>query len=161
MIGPRCVDIAWRRPLPGPRTRINRCGICGAREPAMFDVPTIVWEHYVPPDERAHMLCIDCWRRLVAVTDGGTFQDQHGGPPALWCDAWRVRKGPPVQDAPLNEFGLYLWHTAVLAGVPDGGQLTGSEMVQALYRATVAARDQHAKWLDEQEAARLSGAGRG
>jgi hypothetical protein len=82
------------------------------------NVPDIVWKHYVPPDERGHIVCIACWRKLVVVTDDGAYQRAHGGPLALGCEAWRKRRGVP-KDAPLDWFAFSLWREGVLAGVPD------------------------------------------
>ena len=101
-----------------PRRRSGRCGICAAKNPAFFDVPDSVWRHYVPPDERGHIVCIACWRKLVVVTDDGAYQRAHGGPLALWCKAWRNRRGFS-EDEPLNEFRFRLWQEGVAAGVPE------------------------------------------
>jgi hypothetical protein len=84
--------ITWR-PLPGPKCRINWCGLCGGRNPALFDVPDIVWRRYIPPEQRWHVVCRACWDRITDITDGGAFQAEHGGPLALWSDQWRARHG--------------------------------------------------------------------
>ena len=91
---------------------------CAAKNPAFFDVSDSVWRHYVPPDERGHIVCIACWRKLVVVTDDGAYQRAHGGPLALWCKAWRKRRGFS-EDEPLNEFRFRLWQEGVAAGVPE------------------------------------------
>jgi hypothetical protein len=96
--------IGWRR-LRLPRRGPLRCGVCAAKWPAFFDVPDIVWKHYVPPDERGQIVCIACWRKLVVVTDDGAYQRAHGGPLALGCEAWRKRRGVP-KDAPLDWFAF-------------------------------------------------------
>jgi hypothetical protein len=90
--------ITWRA-VPGPRRRVNRCGLCGWRSPPLFDVPDVVWQRYIPAEQLAHVVCIGCWNWLVEVIDGGACQAQHGGPLPLWSTAWRVRHGIPL-DAP-------------------------------------------------------------
>jgi hypothetical protein len=62
------------------RTRIIRCGRCAGDFSPMFDLPDIVWEHYVPEPYRRHPVCVQCWHRLVCETDDGAFQSKHGGP---------------------------------------------------------------------------------
>jgi hypothetical protein len=61
--------------------------------PEPFNVPDEVWRHYVPPDQRGHMVCLACWDVLVDVTDRGAYQNEHGGPLALWSPEWRKRRG--------------------------------------------------------------------
>jgi hypothetical protein len=65
------------------RTRVIRCGRCAGDFSPMFDLPDIVWDHYVPEPYRRHPVCIQCWWRLVRETDGGAFQSKHGGPMPL------------------------------------------------------------------------------
>jgi hypothetical protein len=110
-------QICWRPPRSG-RERILRCGVCAAKWPAFFDVPDDVWRHYVPAKRRGHIVCIGCWRKLVAATDDGVYQRGHGGPLALWSKAWRRRRCVP-RDAPLDWFRFALWREGVAAGVPD------------------------------------------
>jgi hypothetical protein len=109
--------IRWRKPRTF-RERILRCGICAVKWPAFFDVPDTVWEHYVPPDARDHIVCIACWRKLVVATDAGDCQRAHGGPLALWCPAWRKRHSIP-ENEPLDPSRLSMWWEGVLAGVPE------------------------------------------
>jgi hypothetical protein len=108
--------IRWRKLANRPR--INRCGVCAIEQPAFFDVPGTVWRFYVPPDERAQILCLGCWRKLVVATDDGACQRAHGGPLALWCPAWRKRCAIP-EDEPPYPFRLHLWREGVRAGVPE------------------------------------------
>jgi hypothetical protein len=122
--------IRWRR-LRLPRRGPLRCGVCAAKWPAFFDVPDIVWKHYVPPDERGHIVCIACWRKLVVVTDDGAYQRAHGGPLALGCEAWRKRRGVP-KDVPLDWFAFSLWREGVLAGVPDPPAPNRSRRLEAV-----------------------------
>ncbi len=79
---PRRPTVRWRS-LPGPLRRLNRCGMCGVKDPRMFDLPDVVWRFYIEPTQRGHMVCLRCWSRLVEVTDGGFFQKVHGGPMPL------------------------------------------------------------------------------
>lgn len=83
--------LTWLRYRPG-RTH-NYCGLCGGRDPVMFDVPTTVWQHYVEAEQRHQMVCLACWRRLTEIVDGGQFEADHGGPVALWSPEWRERHG--------------------------------------------------------------------
>jgi len=92
---------AWQ-PLPGPRQRINRCGLCRCRSPALFDVPTDVWLHYVGIEQRHQIVCIPCWNRLTEAVDGYAYQTEHGGPLPLWSPGWRIRHGiPPNEPCPM------------------------------------------------------------
>jgi hypothetical protein len=93
---------AWR-PVPGRRCRVIRCGLCARRWPRFFDVPDVVWKHYIPPDQRWHVVCLACWNRLIEVTDGGACQAEHGGPLPLWSAAWRVRHGIALDVATHND----------------------------------------------------------
>jgi hypothetical protein len=89
--------LTWR-PVPGPRRRVQCCGLCGGRWPPFFDVPDVVWRRYIPPDQRDHIVCIGCWNWLVEVIDGGACQDEHGEPLPLWSAAWRVRHGIALDE---------------------------------------------------------------
>ena len=109
--------IRWRAPRTF-RERIQRCGVCAAKWPAFFDVADDVWQHYVPPDMRDHIVCIACWKKLVVATDDGAYQRKHGGPLALWCPAWRKRHGVP-EDEPLDFGRFNFWLDGVEAGVPE------------------------------------------
>jgi hypothetical protein len=94
----RVPGVTWR-PVPGPRRRVQRCGLCAGRWPPFFDVPDVVWQNYIPSEQRDHIICLDCWSWLVQVIDGGACQAKHGGPLPLWSAAWRVRHGI-ASDAP-------------------------------------------------------------
>jgi hypothetical protein len=60
------------------RTRVIRGGRCAGDFSPMFDLPDIVWDHYVPEPYRRHPVCIECWWRLP--------RDRR------WCAPVRVRR---------------------------------------------------------------------
>jgi hypothetical protein len=63
--------------------------------------------HYIAPDHRHQVVCIQCWRRLTEAIDGGAYQAEQGGPLPLWSDQWRVGHGiAPDVPCPLTRAGL-------------------------------------------------------
>jgi hypothetical protein len=91
-------------PRASPRFNYNFCGICDARFPSMFHVPDEVWQFYVPPRQRSHMVCIECWALLTLIIDKRRFERKHGGPLALWSPKWRERlQVPAEEESPITE----------------------------------------------------------
>jgi hypothetical protein len=92
--------IRWG-PSPSLRWRYNRCGLCRARNPALFGVPNAVWLHYVGEGQRDQIVCLACWRWLTDAIDGSAFEREHGGPVVLWSREFRRRHGiPPDVPSP-------------------------------------------------------------
>ena len=82
----------------------NGCGLCNVQDPPLFDVPDVVWCHYVPRQHHKRILCIACWCWLTDVVDSGRFETRHGGPLPLWSVAWRQRRGIPADTpCPLSD----------------------------------------------------------
>jgi hypothetical protein len=75
--------IAWG-PLPSPRRRRNRCGLCGVKDPRLFHVPTNVWLFYVGEEQRHQIVCARCWGQLTDAVDGSAYERRHAAPGALW-----------------------------------------------------------------------------
>jgi hypothetical protein len=62
------------------RRRMIRCAMCRCARPLTWFVPTIVWEHYIPPEHRRWILCFSCWKELTARRDNRAFEAAHGRP---------------------------------------------------------------------------------
>jgi hypothetical protein len=64
--------------------RWSRCERCGSPWPAMFMVPDRVWRHYILSlGDGEKMLCLDCFKLIVRLTDGGRYMRKHGEPRML------------------------------------------------------------------------------
>jgi ferredoxin len=95
--------IRWQPP-PSPRQRHNWCGLCSAKNPALFDVPNEVWLHYVGHEQRHQIVCMGCWHWLTNVIDGSAFEQEHGGAVSLWSREFRRRHGiPPDVPSPFDD----------------------------------------------------------
>jgi hypothetical protein len=87
---PRSPGLRWHK-QPPPVSGITWCGLY-QRDGTAAVRPDRVWLHYVGREHRHQVLCI-FWTRLTDAIDRGAYQAEHGGPPALWSDAWRERHG--------------------------------------------------------------------
>ena len=94
--------LRWHK-QPPPVSGIIWCGLCRRAPLRLVVVPDKTWEHYISPDQRHQVVCIQCWHRLTKVIDGGVYQAEHGGPLPLWSDEWRERHDiPPEEPCPLT-----------------------------------------------------------
>jgi hypothetical protein len=45
----------------------------------MFLAPDVVWKFYAnPPENSSLLICLDCFKKLVAEKDGGAFERLNG-----------------------------------------------------------------------------------
>jgi hypothetical protein len=49
----------------------NMCAKCGKLWPNMFMVPNEEWKHYIEPEMRDKMLCMDCYATIKYLIDSG------------------------------------------------------------------------------------------
>jgi hypothetical protein len=81
----------------------NICGLCGRLNPEMFDVPNVVWRHYVEPLERDKMICEPCWHWLTEAIDHKRYATKYGDAVPLWSAEFRRRHGiPPDEPSPID-----------------------------------------------------------
>jgi hypothetical protein len=71
-------------PLPSPRRRYNRCGLCGVKDPRLFHVATDVWLFYVGEAQRGQIVCVRCWAQLTDAVDDSAYEREHAAPGTLW-----------------------------------------------------------------------------
>ena len=81
----------------------NVCASCGELDPALFDVPSRVWRHYIEPAKREKIICRRCFDEIAELVDAGAYMLRHGLPVALWSVAHRRRHGiPPDALSPFD-----------------------------------------------------------
>ena len=66
--------LLWHK-QPPPESGIIWCGLCQCPSPRLFDVPDEVWLHYLGPDQRHQVVCIQCWCRLTSVIEARVSAD--------------------------------------------------------------------------------------
>src|SRR5271155_984286 len=73
--------IEERKRVPFVRLAWLCCERCGAAWPDFFEVPTDVWRFYILAlGDGDKLLCIDCFRLISELIDGGAYARAHGGP---------------------------------------------------------------------------------
>jgi hypothetical protein len=56
-----------------------RCGYNPTPFPAMFLAPDKVWKFYAkPPEKTSLLICLDCFKKIVAEKDGGAYERLNG-----------------------------------------------------------------------------------
>jgi hypothetical protein len=69
-----------RKRVPFFRLNWHRCQRCGIPWPDFFMVPDDVWQHYILAlGDGDKMLCLECFKLIAQLTDGGAYAGEHGG----------------------------------------------------------------------------------